>query len=241
MNRIAIWFFLSLMVFQINRSATAQSFESVQCKSKFSIGFEAGLFANNAVLKDNNSLPEDVTQSITGVWNFSGNIITAYYIDDRFKIKFSPGIENKQLEYRLDGLHFYQDFNGTGFNDSHVIYTEEAIAISLPLEAEYKFTTGKFSPFLSAGCATDFLMNKKYHASIYYSNGTEEIVSEAELFRNVDFALVAQGGFYFQATDNINLHANAFVKYFLLHQEIDMKQYHAGLRIGISYIIKKCV
>jgi len=199
---------------------------------------EFGLLRCDATPKSEVFATTAITQSVIPHWGYSVRLEAKYAIAKKIFLTLQPGIERMELDYRLDGLHFGQDFNGIGFNDSHIIYSEQSLFFCLPLIAEYQFTAGKFSPFLSIGASADFKLSSEQSAIIYYSDGTIDSACVADLFRTNNYAAIANAGINYLITKRIGFSVSASFKYFFLRSEVDLQQYHLAGILGIYYIFK---
>jgi len=213
--------------------------------SKFSLGFDLGLFRNQASPDLDNSSP-DIEHSVIGHWDYGGNVSLEYSFTRHWKILACPGIEIKKLELQLnvDKLDFGDEFDGLGFNgysgtDPHIIsYNEQASFFTLPVLIKYDFNAGRFSPIISAGGSVDFLLSKNEHTTAYYNNGTQESWSEQDLFRSTDAALLFQAGMRYRASKKISISLNCLFKYFLLDKDLIVRQFYFGLAGGVQYCFK---
>ena len=205
----------------------------------FSLGVLAGLSVDQWNLNSSDSLGVGITTSSDGHLGYSGSASGIYSFSKHWKLKISPGIQSKELDYRIDGLHFGIDFNGTGFNDSHIVYNVKATTITMPVTVEYVWGTKKILPFISLGIAGELVLKQSSDGIIYYSNGTTQPVSSGGLIRKNNVAAVASAGIYYRATGKISFSISPEFTYSLLHDAQSWNQYSFGGRAGVFYNFSK--
>ena len=227
---------LTTCAFILFISATSASAQSeAKPESHFAIGATVGVSFDQWNLNYLEPTGDGITASSKARTGYQGGVSFAYQLSNHWNLKAGLEVQSKHLEYRLDGLHFDQDFNGVGFNDSHIIYNTKATLLSIPVEIEYQFGTSKLVPFVSLGFSGDYVLNENPDGTIYYSNGTTETLPEAELLRKSNLALLAGAGIYYRASSAISISLNPFFHYSLFHEDQDLYTYGWGLKAGIYY------
>jgi hypothetical protein len=150
------------------------------------------------------------------------------------KLKISTEVQRKKFNYRLDGLHFYQDFDGLGFNDSHIIYDSKAIIVAVPVTVEYLFGTKKVLPFIALGLAPEFILETT-DGTIYYSDGTTDPTATGGVFRKSNVVAFTGAGIYYRAANKISLSIGPEFNYSLQGDMMKMHRYSFALIAGAFY------
>lgn len=213
--------------------AFAQSDE--ETVSRFSLGVSAGLMLNQWNLNSVESPGDSVTASSNSYVGYLGNVSGTYAFSKHCKLKMAAEVQTRKSDYRLDGLHFGQDFNGTGFNDSHIIWNSKAVILAVPVTVEYVFGTKRILPFVSLGLASEFKLKETADGTVYYSDGTTDNLSSNELAKKNNVAVVAGAGIYYAVSGKISLAVNPIFTYSLLHDDLHRYVYSFGATAGIFY------
>lgn len=225
--------FLLTILFVVPCTLSAQTDQNHL--SHFSVGVSGGLTGDQLDLTSDEVTSDELTSGSAGHLGYLGNVSTAYRFGKHFKLSIAAELQSKHIEYRIDGLHFASDFNGTGFNDSHIIYQTKASIIAVPLTAEYIFGTKKLLPFISMGLAAEFIVNQNSDGTIYYSNGTTEPVSAENLVKQNNIAVVTGAGVYYTLTNKISLSVSPLFSYSMLEGGAKSHRYSFGVRAGVFY------
>ena len=210
----------------------AQSTESYS--THFSVGLSAGLTYDWLATKSDDQLSDGVTATSKIQTGYLGKVTLGYSFNQHWKIKCAPELQKERLNYRIDGLHFSQDFNGSGFNDSHVIYDVSATNLSIPLTVEFVFGNKRIQPFISVGGAGEFILKQNLKGVIYYSNGTTSDLS-GDFLRKTNIAITTSAGVYYNITEKTSLSVSPIFTHSFLNNSFNLHQNSLGITAGVFY------